>query len=460
VRRLLALLPLLAACSVGPDYAPAPPQTPPAFSAGEGAAPALGRWWTVFKDPVLDRLVDEALRSAPDLRVADARVRRAFAASDVQDSAFWPTVQAEGTASRLRRSENGVEFPVDLYRTYFTAGFRASWEIDLFGGTRRASEAAEADAQAAVMDRETAQVSLLGELGAAYVGLRGAQGVLRAIRDAAATARDTAALTRARLDAGVATALDLSRAEAQAALAEALVPPAEAEVRRSMHRAAVLLGRDPGALRGDLEAAGPVPSAPPGVVVGLPSELLLRRPDLRATERRLAAATARVGQALGEYFPKLSLTGAFGLESLESADLLQAASRAWSIGPAIRWPVFAGGRLRAGVRAAEAGVDEAAALHERAVLRALEEVENALVAVLREGERRARLAASVEASRRASGLAGDLHRQGLASFLEVLEAQRVQFAAERDLASSEAAAALSLVALYRALGGGWEAPGR
>lgn len=452
------ILSLAAGCAVGPDYEAPAPGTPAAWSAGSASAPDLARWWELFQDPVLSRLVEQALEANPDLKVATARVKRALALAGVDLAALLPTVEAGASYTRSRRSENAMEFPIDLYRSHYEGGFTARWEIDLFGGSRRALEAASADVEAAAADLDAVRVSLLGEVGFVYVTLRGQQRVLETLRQMVRIAKDTAGLTRSRMDAGVATSLDLFRAEAQAATAEAQLPTIEADLRRSMHRLGALLGRDPESLRAELEKPAAIPSAPPQVVVGVPSDVLRRRPDLRASERRLAAATARVGEAIGEYYPKLSLTGAFGLESLSSADFFKAGSRAWSLGPALRWPLFAGGRIRAQVRSAEAGVEEAAAGFERTVLLALEEVENALVSYLREGERRRLLEASVEASRRAAGLAGDLHRQGLASFLEVLEAQKVQFIAERDLALSEAAVTLNLVVLYKVLGGGWNPP--
>jgi multidrug efflux system outer membrane protein len=455
---LLAAALLPAGCLVGPDYEPPARPVPSAWTAGEAGKVDLARWWERFGDPLLDGLVVRALEANPDLEIARARVARAAALAGVGDGALFPTLEAGGSMDRIRRSENAAPFPPQLYRTRSYAGFSSTWEIDLFGGTRRSLEAADADLEAAEADLSAARVSLLGQLGAAYLALRGSQHVRRSLEEGAATARETALLTRLRVEAGVATALDLHRAEAQAAAAEAGIPPVEAETRRASHRIAVLTGRDPAALLQELGAPAPIPSVPPSVVVGLPSELILRRPDLRSTERRLAAATARVGAALGDYYPKFSLTGAFGLESLERTDLLQAASRTWTLGPALRWPIFSGGRIRASVLTAEAGVAEAAAAHERAVLQALEEVENALVAYLRGVERRRSLAQSASSSRLAAELAEELYRQGLANFLEVLDAQRERFSAERELAEVEASVTADLVTLYRVLGGGWEAP--
>ena len=446
-----------AGCAVGPDYQPPPLQAPAAWtSPADAGAADLSRWWTVFRDPILDRLVERAVAANLDLRVATARVREARAVVGVAQGRLLPEVAAGGSYGRTRLSENALQFPIDpLTTSRYAAGFDAAWEIDLFGGVRREREAAVAEAGAAEALRRAALVTLLGDVGLNYVGVRGQQRLLRALRSNVESAASTVELTRARLQAGVATALDLARAEAQRAAAEAAIPPAEAQLRRLIHRLGVLLGGPPGALAAELSEERPIPRAPDRVVVGLPSDLLLRRPDVLAAERRLAAQTARIGVATAELFPRVSLTGAFGWESLSSGDLFQAASRTWSVGPSIRWPIFAAGRLRAQVRVEEARQEAALAEFEHAVLRALEDVENGLVAYAQEGARRTQLEAAVEANRRAVALADDLQRQGLAGFLDVLDARRSMYVAEAELARSEADVVLALVALYKALGGGW-----
>jgi NodT family efflux transporter outer membrane factor (OMF) lipoprotein len=317
-------------------------------------------------------------------------------------------------------------------------------------------EAAGADAQAAEEDRRAALVTLKAETARVYVDFRGAQRRRAVLRRQIAAAADRLALLKARLEAGVATALDVAREEALLRATEAQAPPAEADVARAVHRLGVLLGRDPGALVAELAADAPIPVPPARIVVGLPAALLARRPDVRRAERELAAATARIGVARAEFYPKISLSGAFGLESLRASHFFESASRAWSVGPAIRWPIFSAGRLRAGADVAEARQAQALAAFEGAVLVALEEVENALVGYLREGDRRRSLEAAVAAGRRALTLSEDLQRQGLASFLDVLSARRSVQADELQLAASDAAVTLFCVALYKALGGGWE----
>jgi NodT family efflux transporter outer membrane factor (OMF) lipoprotein len=432
---------------------------PARWSAGSASSDAaLARWWERFGDPTLDRLVRDLLESNPDLRIAAARVRRALALAGVEESAILPSVGLGGGATRARRSENAVEFPVDLTRTIYQGGLTTSWEIDFFGGTRRAVEAAGAEVEAAEAERQAARVALLGELGRAYASLRGAQRLREVLARNAAAARDTSTLTASRMQAGVATALEASRARAQAEAAEAPLPAADAEIARAVHRIGVLVGKDPGSLRETLSRPGPPLRAPAELLAGMPVELVSRRPDVKAAERRLAAATARVGAATAELYPRLSLTGAFGLESLESGDFLDAASRTWSVGPSIRWPIFTAGRIRAGIRAAEAGVDEAAAAFDRALLRALEEVENGLTAWFRESERGAALARAAATAQESARLAEELQARGLASFLEVLEAQQDGYALEREAAASDALKFAALAGLYAALGGGWDPP--
>jgi multidrug efflux system outer membrane protein len=455
---------LLAGCMVGPDYAPPDAPAPDAWTRAEAgridAAPAdLSRWWTVFRDPALESLVARAVEGSPDLRVAAARVAEARANAGLAFAQLGPAVGAGGSVDRVKTSGNVFTFPgADLHQTYYRAGFDAAWEIDLFGGLRREAEAATAAAQAAEEDRRAALVSLQAEVARVYVELRGAQRRRAVLRDQVKAAADRLALLQARLDAGVATSLDVVREEALLRSTESLVPPAERDVALAVHRLGTLVGRPPGALVAELSADAPIPVPPARVVVGLPAQLLARRPDVRRAERELAAATARVGVATADFYPRVSLTGAFGLESLRASDFFESSSVAWSVGPSIRWPIFASGRLRARLGAAEAVEAQVLAAFEAALLRALEEVENALVAYLREGERQRKLAEAVTADRRALQLSEDLYRRGLASYLDVLTAQRALQGDELQLAQSDAAVTLFCVALYKALGGGWETP--
>lgn len=458
MRRALVVL-VLAGCRVGPDYEAPAPEIPPAFARGEGPSGDLSRWWTVFGDPVLESLVARAVEGSPDLRLAAARVREARAAARAAGAELLPSVDLDGAYARTKTSGNVFTFPgADLHQSRYRGGFDAAWELDLFGGLRRGVEAATADAESAEADGRAALVALQAEVARVYVEFRGAQRRRAVLRTQAASGVDRLSLLQARLAAGIGTDLDVAREEALLRATEAQVPDAERDVAQARHRLGVLLGRAPGALDVELAADAPIPLPPARVVVGLPAELIARRPDVRRAERALAAATARIGVARAELYPQISLTGAFGLESLRASDFFESASRFWSVGPAIRWPLFSAGRLRAQVDGAEARQVQALAAFDGAVLAALEDVENALVAYLREGERRGRLEAATAAARRAAGLSENLQRQGIVSFLDVLAARQALQAEELRLAASEAALTLTCIALYKALGGGWETP--
>lgn len=453
---------LLAGCSVGPDYEPPVTKAPPGWGeAAETSTADLSRWWTVFNDEALNRLVDRAVRANHDLKIAAARIEESRGQAGVVFGRVLPQIDSIDSYTKSRVSPNAQPFKFDqIYQSRYKVGFDAAWEIDIFGGGRRRIEAAAADIESWVENHRAVLVTLLGDVGMNYVGLRGNQLLLAVLRQNVATAKGTVEITQARLAAGVATTLDVARAEALLASAEAALPDVETALKQTVHRLSVLLGLPPQALAQELAAAAPIPSAPGRVVVGLPSELLLRRPDVRQAERRLAAATATIGVAVAELYPRISLTGAFGLDSLGSSDLFTWQSRAWSLGPSIRWPIFAGGRIRAQIAVEEARAGQALSAYEKAVLVALEDVENALVSYLREGDRRRSLEAAVAADRRAVELADDLYRKGLTSFIEVLDAQRALYVAQAELARSQAQVTLDLVALYKALGGGWESTGR
>ena len=458
MRRLCGVVLLLAGCTVGPDYEPPPMKVPTEWGEkAETATTDLSTWWTIFNDETLNRLVDLAVRSNHDLRIAAKRVDEARAELSVVKGYILPEIDLTGSYSRSRVSPNAqaVQF-AEIYQSRYKVGFDASWEIDVFGHGRRRVEAAAANLESWIENRRAVLVTLLGDVGRNYIGLRGNQLLLAALRQNVATARGTVEITQARLTAGVATTLDVARAEAQLASTEAALPDVEAAIKQTIHRLSVLLGYPPETLTPELLAEAPIPSAPARVIVGLPSELLLRRPDVRQAERRLAEATATVGAAMADLYPRFSLTGAFGLDSLSSTDFLKWQSRAWSLGPSIRWPIFAGGRLQAQVAVEDARKEQALAAFEKAVLIALEDVENALVDYLREGERRSRLDAAVTANRKAVELADDLYRKGLTSFIDVLDAQRALYISQAELARSQSQVTLDLVALYKALGGGWE----
>ncbi|MEM8993184.1 MAG: efflux transporter outer membrane subunit [Acidobacteriota bacterium] len=479
---LTAAIVILCGCAVGPDYAPPIPTSlpgagAPAFSAAstadlseagsEAAAPPDGAWWSILGDPLLDELVAEALSQNLDLEAARARLRRVDAARRGVSARGVPSLDAGVSAERSRASETTPEGALaaaglaDLTQSRYDSLFSASWEVDLFGAVRRRTEAAAArvgEAEAAVAG---VRLGLVAEVARTYVELRGAQRRLdlagRSVELQAQTARRVDDLERV----GLGSKLDAERARALVAGTRARLAPLRTAVRFAVHRLSVLTGRPPSSLDERLGAPSSALADPPDLVpTGLPSELLRRRPDLLAAERRLAAATAEVGAAMADRYPRFFLTGAGGFDSTRFSDLFESASRTWRLGPSIRWPIFQGGQLAAGIDAAEAGRDQAAAEYRQAVLLAVEDVENALVAYGEEELRRRALADAALASARATKLARVVYDRGLESFLTVLDAERTQVEVDDQLAASETGVLLRLVQLYAALGGGWrQSPG-
>jgi NodT family efflux transporter outer membrane factor (OMF) lipoprotein len=460
----LVLLTATVGCTVGPKYqAPARP-APSHWSElqeGKGTAqsPEIATWWTAFNDPLLNSLIERASRENLDLRQATARVREARARYGMTAADRFPAVDASGSFTRSRSSENGpLAFTPTAGRevNLYQIGFDASWEVDLFGGVRRSIEAAEADIAASVEDRRSVQVSLLAEVARNYIDLRRIQKQIATTRNNISSQQETLELTQARFNAGLNTGLDVARSEAQVATSFSQIPALEISLKQTIHRLGVLLGEEPGRLSEQLSKPQPIPAPPAEVIVGLPSELLRRRPDIRRAERQLAAATARIGVATADLFPRFSLTGAFGLQSATLSDLPEGGSRFFSIGPAVRWPIFSGGRIRANIAVQNAREEEALIEYEKTLLLSFEEVENALIAYAREQTRRQSLREAVAANRRAVDIGNELFIRGLANFLDVLESERSLFASESQLDQSEAAVSANLVALYKALGGGWE----
>jgi multidrug efflux system outer membrane protein len=462
-----------AACTIGPDYrrpdTPVPPTWSEARYNGIDTRPAdLARWWEEFNDPALTRLVNRAAGANLDLRLAESRIREARALRRVAESGAWPTVDVSGSYSRSRTSENaiapssqgsggspffrGSNNGQDLFRS----GFDSSWEIDVFGGVRRSVESADATVEATIEDRRDVLVTLLGDIARNYIDLRGFQRRLAVAGNNLKAQQESLEIIRVRFQAGLASDLQVAQAEAQVNTTAAEIPALEALVKQAAHRVDVLLGFQPGALWTELSADAPIPALPPEARVGLPSELLRRRPDIRRAERQLAAANAEIGVATADLYPKFSLSGAFGVQSISASDWFSAPSRFWSIGPTIRWPVFDAGRIRANIEVRNARQEQALTVYEKTVLTAFEDVENALVSYAKEQVRYRSLMDAVVANRRALAMADELYKNGLIDFLNVLDSQRALYSAESDVTQSEAAMATNLVALYKALGGGWE----
>ncbi|PYQ48924.1 MAG: hypothetical protein DMF78_19965 [Acidobacteria bacterium] len=468
-RALVSLLVLCAAagCAVGPRYKRPSIPVPVAWTEGAGvpgSGPALGAWWTSFHDPVLERLVARAVEGTLDLKIAAARIREARAAAGIAAAAGLPQVTAEASYARTRRSDavppfksaSGDGSPFGKRdQNLFQAGFDAAWEIDVFGGVRRDREAALADAQAAEEGRRDVLVTLLADVARTYTELRGVQQEVRILEDTLRSERDTVAITRARFQAGLGAELDVARAEGLLAASTAQRPELERQARQAIYRLGVLIGAHPGSLVSELDSPAPIPVGPPDVPPTLPSELLSRRPDLRRAERALAAATARVGVARADLFPRFVIAGSLGRRSEDAGDLGSGVSQFWSLVPIVRWPLVSGGRVRANIRVQDARQEQALRQYEKTILIALEEVENALSSLARERRREESLRDSVAANQRALDLAMERYSGGLEGFLSVLDAQRSVYAAEDQLVQAERSAVVSLVAVYKSLGGGW-----
>jgi multidrug efflux system outer membrane protein len=461
-------LALLAACAVGPDYREPKLAMPAGWQEGQQKGVdirpvELTQWWTSFNDALLNSLVERAVKSNLDLRIAEARIREARASRAVTASGLWPTLDVSASYKRNRTSENALALGSlapqgggNLEQDLFKTGFDASWEIDVFGGVRRGVEAADATIDASVESRRDVLVTLLGDVAKNYIDLRGFQRRLAVARANLKAQQDTLELTRIRFQAGLTSDLEVAQAEAQVNTTAAQIPTLESALKQAAYSLDLLLGLSPGALWNDLANETTIPSLPPEVLVGLPSDLLRRRPDIRFAERELAASTAQIGAAMADLFPKFSLTGAAGLQSISASDWFTGRSRYWSIGPTISWPIFDAGRIRANIEIRNAQQEQALNRYEKTVLAAFGDVEKSLVNYSREQARQRSLTDAVVANRRAVEMANELYVRGLNDFLNVLDTQRSLYAAENDLAQSEATMAANLVALYKALGGGWE----
>jgi NodT family efflux transporter outer membrane factor (OMF) lipoprotein len=350
----------------------------------------------------------------------------------------------------------GIPFENNVYQ----AGFDASWEIDVFGGKRRGTEAAKAEVAASEFGRRDTLVTLLGEVSRNYVDARATQRRLTIAQENIKAQEDDLVITQDRFKHGLTSDLDVRQAATLEASTRADIPTLEISLHVSVHRLGVLLGQPPGALLEELSIVAPIPAAPPEVPVGLPSELLLRRPDVQQAERQLAAATAQIGVATADLFPKFSLTGAAGWESVSASDWFAGASKMWSLGPTVQWNIFDAGRIRANIKVQNARQEQALANYEKTVLGSFEDVENALVSYAKEQVRRRSLEEAVNHSQESLRLANQLYANGLTNFINVLDAERSLYQAQDQLVQSERAVSVNLISLYKSLGGGWNMPAR
>ncbi len=494
--RLAATLTVAAlggACAVGPDFVPPAPQVPDHWSQQALATPApplaasdardrglstvsgrsdsLGAWWSRFEDPLLDSLIARALASNLDLRIAVLRIEEARSERAIAAAAFAPALALDASYTRQRFSdttETGALFSsvgsshlpgapqISVPNPYnqFQLSGTLTWELDVFGRVRRSVEAADANVQVSIEDRRAVSLSMLADVAQTYLQLRGAQDRLRVAQENLDTINELLELTRERHAAGLITHIDVSNAAAQAEVTRAEIPAFELQITTNVNLLSRLLAREPQALRAELERAAALPAVPAEVGIGIPAEMARHRPDIRQAEASLHAATAQIGVATADLFPRLTLAATGGDQSETLGQLFDWASRFGSIGPSLDLPVFDLGRWRTvhlyGVRA-----QEAALAYQRTVLGALHEVENAIAAYSADQRRRVALEAAVVQNRDALGLSRQRYEHGVASFLEVLDVQRSLQQNELALAEARAAVDIDLVQIYRTLGGAW-----
>ncbi len=451
----------LAGCAVGPDYQAPKPAAPAAWNSTQPGITATSQpsvqWWSTLKDPLLDSLIERAVKSNIDLQIAAQRVREARALRGEVYANLWPTVDGSGAYTHSRQSANGIYGTpgAQLEHNLFETGFDAGWEIDVFGGVRRSVEAADADLEASQFSQQGTLVTLLAEVARNYVELRGTQKRIALTVDNIATQKDTLALTESRFQAGLISELSVAQARSQLATTQARIPQLQTSLKRSIYRLSVLLGQEPAALLEECNKVAPIPPIPPDVPVGLPAELLRRRPDIRQAERRIAASNARIGEATSDLLPKFALNGSIGLSATDAGKLVRGDSAVWGLGPSMQWRLFDGGKIRSNIEVQNARTEQARLQYNGTVLSALEEVENALVAYAQEQRRRESLVQAVDASQRALSLSSELFAKGLTDFLNVLEGQRTLYTAQDQLAQCDQDVTLFLIALYKSLGGGW-----
>ena len=461
-----------AACTVGPDYQPDQMDLPSTWTEAQpNAAPSPGdeaaqraaaterlkAWWASFDDPLLDRLVAQAIAGNEDLKIARERLVQARAARAIAASADYPQVNAG--ASRLQSNSSTTEdWPpgIGQYRTW-ELGFDASWEIDVFGGIKRSKEAAEADIGVAIEDRRTILVSLLAELAGDYAGLRASQLRLSIAERNIEAARNALDLTQQEFQRGLGTDLEVAQARAEWDTVRAAPPVFRASIARLSHAIAILIGGFPGDLEAELRRPAPLMAVPASLPVTLPSETLQNRPDIRRAERHYAAATARIGVATADMFPHFSIPLMLDPTSSTLGSLFLAKSLDWSLGLAGKTLIYDGGKTEADVESAKAAAEAARIAYEQSVRGAFRDVEDALVNYQTEAERNGTLKEAASDSELAQNRATQLYTAGLTDFLKVLDSERAAFTAEDLEAQSRQALVQDVIALYKALGGGWQA---
>jgi NodT family efflux transporter outer membrane factor (OMF) lipoprotein len=461
---VLMMSSLLTACEVGPDYVKPNMRMPSGWTEqsvslakAQASAPKLRAWWTTFNDPVLTHLVDTAIAGDYDLKIARQRLIAARAERVVAGSANAPQVSF-GSTDFLANSSTTLQWPPGngFYRNY-SLGFDASWELDIFGGTRRSEEAADAEIGAAIEDRRAILVSILAELATDYATLRATQVRIDIAERNIGVARQALDLATTAFSRGLTNNLATAQAQAQLDTAQSTLPPLHAQVAQMTHAIAVLLGQSPGTLEADLSRPAPAVPTPPDLPVTLPSEVVANRPDIRRAERQFAASSARIGAAVAQLYPHFTIPLVLTPTTSYLNETFQAASLVWSAGLTLTQTVYDGGRRSAWVSEARAAAEANRLAYEQTVLQALREVEDALVAYNTETQRDQTLHKAIVDNRTAHDRASMLYAAGLTDFLNVLATERALYAAEDETALSDLTRVREVIALYKALGGGWQA---
>jgi outer membrane protein, multidrug efflux system len=451
----VALTILLTACATMPDPASnevredVPTQWSAASAVRPGAsATDLSAWWQRFNDPALTTLITKALAANPSVKSAQAALRQARAQADVQQAGLGPVLSTSASAQRSESGNNSAS-------NSFKASVGASWEPDIFGGNRAAANASETDAQASAASLSNVQVSLAAEVASGYINLRGLQTRLAIARSNLATQAETLQITRWRAQAGLVSSLDVEQAISAAEQTQAQLPALQTSVTQALNALAVLTGQAPGTLSTTLGSAAPIPPAPADLALAFPADTLRQRPDVRAAELKAQSAWSRVVIADAARYPSFNLSGSLGLSSLTLGALTDGASLLKSVLASVSAPIFDGGATKAQVRAQEAALEQARANYQSAVLTALQDVEDALVAIQGDSERLVRLQAAASAAANAELLARQRYESGLIDFATVLGTQRTLLSAQDSVASTLASLSTDHVRLYKALGGGW-----
>lgn len=452
---------LLGGCIVGPDYEAPSPELTEAWSTqsdalhGEVDLPLA--WWGIFEDPLLENYIHRAVENNLTLEAAEANILGARALRAESRSAFFPTLDTDFGRSRTQSSgTTSNTFSAGTRRTIYDGGLDTSWELDLFGGLRRAARASEARLDGAMADRDAVLLGVIAEVARTYFDVLGLQKRIAIIGQNIALQERTFGLVEDLFAAGEATEFDVSRARAQWQLTRSRLPDLEAEMKAGVFRLSILLGELPEALLEDFDSAPPLPASPAAVPTGIRSEVLRRRPDIRVAERELAAATEDIGVQVAELFPKFFLTGSIGRASSAFSDLSDSLSDTFSFAQLLEWSLYRGGAIRARIDLEKAEAAGAAARYEQAVLDALGDVESALTRYVEKLATRDRLKLAFDSQQQSTELAQLLFNGGETDFLAVLDAERELIDIEDSLVVSETDALLNLVTLYAALGGGWE----